>query len=164
MSPSSSARNVGVIFDSDLNFCQLISQTCRSWCCTIYVIYVAYTDICLVIWQRRLMIDLSIIAFRALTFYEPSCYRYILRSLLEQLRSTTPNYFFFHVWKNEEWIKGFSVAASTLWNSLPFAIRTSDTMTYLWQLLKSIFGLGPWWTDNLMTTSFSEMISILIRS
>ena len=110
--PSTSAKNLGVLFDSNLNFRKHISQTNFKICA---------------------------ITFRTLKEKQPAYLADLLVRLKcsKYLRSTNSNKFVVPRIKTKTGSRAFSISGPALWNALPVPIRNAKTILTFRKLLKS---------------------------
>ena len=160
--PSTSAKNLGVLFDSSLNFRKHISQTCRA--CFYHIrdmrqtrkslsldlakqIAVALVssklDYCNSLFHNMssfaIILKICAITFRTLKENQPAYLADLLvrPKCSKYLRSTNLNRFVVPRIKTKTWSGAFSMSGPALWNALPVPIRNAKTILTFRKLLKS---------------------------
>ena len=206
-SPTTSARNLGVLFDSDFNFRQHISQTCRACYyhirdlrrirrhisfpvaktianalvssrldyCNSLLYNIADKDVsklqrvqnCLarvvnraarftssapllkkLHWlpiQQRIKFKICALTFKTVTSHQPAYLNDLLIPAVKprSLRSTDTGQLYVPRVKTNSGSRAFSVAAPTIWNSLPIKIRSANGIMTFRRLLKThLFGIA----------------------
>ena len=150
--PSTSAKNLGVLFDSNLNFRKHISQTCRACFYDIRDLRRIRKSLSLDLAKQiavalvsskldycNSLFKICAITFRILKENQPAYLADLLvrPKCSKYLRSTNSNRFVVPRIKTKTGSRAFSISGPALWNALPVPIRNAKTILTFRKLLKS---------------------------